>query len=293
MRKILVLLVGAALVLAAPPASAADFAQQQRIVVSPGSTDIAVDPGSSVTKSVTVVNKGEKSVTVEFSTAPYRVEGESYAPLYSQTPGVVDASAWIRFTGLSEPALLKPQEVREVSYIVQIPSTAKPGGYTAAVFVTSSPEVSGGAVVVHDRVAVPQYITVKGDVHASGAAEAAPIPFVLWGGKLQMPYVVTNTGEGHFTAKVAVTVTAPWRATVYEVTDERYVLPGTKRLMTLEWQPRAIVGIYKVEQSAEYLGQTHTLSSHWIVLIYPEMLIGIIFLVLGTIWLIVVRRKNH
>lgn len=274
-------------------AGAADVAPQQRIVVSPGSTDIALDPGGSITKSVTVVNKGEKAVLVGVTAVPFMVEGEAYAPRYALAPGAVDASAWIQFMGSAAAAVLRPQEVREISYVVQIPSTAKPGGYAAAVFVTSRPELPEGAIVVHDRVSVPQYITVKGEMQSSGTAQAGSLPGVLWGGTLQLPYTVTNTGEGHFTAKVTATVKTLWGATVYERSDERYVLPGTERRIKLEWQPDMVLGIYKIEQSAEYLGTAQNLAASWVVVLHPDMLIGIVFVIVGAVWLLAVRRKKR
>lgn len=292
MRAVLCLLMAAVMLIPAPFAEAADLGQQQRIVVSPGSTDIALNPGETVTKSVTVVNKGEKSVNIAVSAVSYVVDGKGYIPRYTLAPGAADASTWISFEGTSTGIVVKAQEVYEVSYTVRIPSTAKPGGYAAVVFVTSSPESPEGAIVVHDRVSVPQYITVKGDVHTSGTATTEPIPGLLGGGKLQLPYAVTNTGGGHFIAKVTAIVKTPWGSTVYEQSDERYVLPGTERLITLEWQPETVFGMYKVEQSAEYLGTVQSLATRWIVVVHPEMLLGVGFIVLGVGWFVTTRRKK-
>lgn len=292
MRTALCLLMAAVMFIRAPFAEAADLGQQQRIVVSPGSTDIALSPGETVTKSVTVVNKGERSVDVSVSAAPYVVDEKGYMPRYTLAPGATDASSWISFEGTSIGIVVKTQEVHEVSYTVRIPSTAKPGGYAAVVFVTSSPESPEGAIVVHDRVSVPQYITVKGDVHTSGTATTEPVPGFLGGGKLQIPYVIANTGGGHFIAKVTAVVKTPWGSKVYERSDERYVLPGTERLITLEWQPETVFGVFRIEQSAEYLGRVQDLGARWIVVIYPEILLGVVFIGLGLGWYFIARRKK-
>lgn len=276
------------------PVPAYAAAQTQSIVVSPSSVELALEPGESATKALMVVNNGSNPFMLDISVAPYSVRGEDYSVQYTLLPGAQDVSKWVSFTKPTAQVRIEPGKLQEVTYTVSIPKSAKPGGYSAAVFATTTPDPAPtNSVVAHNRVAVMQYITVKGDVEQNGQASTEPYSSVSWNGALTMPYSVKNMGGGYFTAKVSAVVKTPWGSEVARVSEERYVLPQTERRMVLDWQAQGAFGIYKVEQSAEYLGRTEQISSRWLLVIHPAILIGVVSLLVGGTMLVVFRIKSR
>jgi hypothetical protein len=252
------------------------------MVVSPFSVELSLAPGESKTKVLSMVNKGAQAFKVTVTAVPYSIRTDEYISQYSVLPDKVDASTWVTFANIPADLVVEPEKVQEITYTVHIPNTAKAGGYYIAVLVTTTPYPTPIGVVAHNRVAVTNYITVTGDLAQSGAASLTKFGGYVGGDVLTMPYTVKNTGQGHFIAKVAARVTTLWGHEVAHLSEEEYVLPATERRMTLEWPTKNIFGVYKVEQSAEYLGQTDYLSSHFIFVGNPGLIFGGILLVIGV-----------
>jgi hypothetical protein len=70
----------------------------QAITLTPASTDVAIDAGSSVSKTVDVINSGTNAFTVKLTSDPYYVSGDNYDPHFTQLPGTVDASSWVHLS---------------------------------------------------------------------------------------------------------------------------------------------------------------------------------------------------
>ncbi len=279
--------------LVALPSATDVAAQNQRVVVSPSSVELELEPGESAKRILTVVNKGTDSFVLNMSAVPYSVRDEDYGPKYTLPPGAVDASKWVAFVNPDAHVRIEPEKLSEVGYIVQVPKEAKPGGYYVALFATTTPGSTSNMVVVHNRVAVIQYITVKGDVEQSGEVSTNSFKPVLWGGTLTLPYDVENTGGSHFMVKLSAIVKTAWGSEVDRVSEERYVLPRTERRVDIDWHAKEILGIYKIEQSAQYLGRTEQLPSRWLIIAQPIALIGLIALVAGVALYAVIRVKRR
>ncbi len=267
--------------------------QSQSIAVTPSSVDLALAPGESATKALTVVNQGSDAFVLDMSAAPYSVRGEDYDPQYTSLPGALDPSKWVTFISPTAQVRVEPTKLREVTYTVSIPASAKPGGYVLALFATTTPDPVPASVVAHNRVAIMQYITVKGTVEQGGHASAQPYSFISWDGTVTMPYRVKNTGEGYFIAKVSAVVKTLWGSEVARISEERYVLPQTQRRMVLDWQAQTAFGIYRVEQSADYLGRTERLPTQWLLVIHPIVLLGLALLIVGGVMLVAFRTKSR
>jgi len=169
----------------------------------------------------------------------------------------------------------------------------KPGGYTVALFATTTPDPRTESVVVHNRVAVMHYITVKGAAAESGEARAEPFEALSWDGAFTLPFRVKNTGSTHFRVEVRTAIKTLWGREVAMLTKTRQVLPQTERLVTLDWQSTVPFGIYSVEQSVVYLGKTEQLSRRYLVVMHPAVALGIVLILVSIGTLVLLRWKKR
>lgn len=257
-------------VVAAPQLSHA-ATDTQHIVATPSSAELSIAPGKSISASLEIINQGSDSFGVKTSVAPYHVEGIEYDPQFTQLPGTVDASKWVRLEPLAATTLA-PGKLVHVNYEVRVPVNTPPGGYYAVIFAQTMPTANGGGVVAHNRVGEILYLTVAGKVHRQGEVVAGHVNRINLSGDLNVPTLVRNTGGVHFKTKVTVSIKNLFGSTVFKQHNERYVLPQTERQITIEWKNLAPLGIYQVSRQATTPGGTKQLSAQWVIMLQPWLL---------------------
>lgn len=276
-RLIPVLVIGLAIALIGQTPAHAQTAASQAITLSPASTDITVDPGASVSKSVDIINSGSDVFNVTLSTSPYHVTGENYDPAFTQIPGTIDASAWVKLS--TKSSAVGSNKVLTVPYTVTVPKSTPAGGYYAVVFAETSTDDAKTGVVSHNRVGNILYITVNGTIKSGGKLTGDSIPFIHFTGDLAIGMKVSNSGGTHFVSKAKYSVTDYSGNTVYTASSERYVLPQTEREFTTSWSPRSLFGVYTIHRDATIAGKVETLPDQKVVIINPWFLLAVVFLI--------------
>lgn len=276
-RFIPVLVIGLAVALIGQqtPAHAATTSSQA-ITLSPASTDIAIDPGASAAKSLDIINSGSDSFNVTLSASPYHVTGENYDASFTQLPGTVDASAWVKLS--TKSGVVGADKVLTIPYSINIPKNTAPGGYYAVVFAETSTDNEKTGVVSHNRVGNILYITVNGSIKSGGKVTGETLPFLHFTGDLPIGIKVSNSGGTHFISKATYSVTDYSGNTVFTATTERYVLPATEREFSATWTPRSLFGIYTIHRNATIAGKVQSLPDKKVVVINPWFLLAVVFL---------------
>lgn len=281
-KTLLVTLVSAVTVLSmVAPALAAQTASVQSITISPTSTTPTVDPGSSKTGSVKVLNGGTAPIKVDMSVTPYRVTGEDYDQSFTALPGAPKVVDWIELSKTSTEIAGNAQQ--DIGYTINVPANTQAGGYYAVVFAqTKGDAAPKTGVVVNQRVGTIFYITVSGDVKTEGH-------MLTWKtAKLQKPPLsaalrVANTGNNHFPVKLTATVKDVFGRTKYTQETTKEVLPQTIRNIAISWPGTPPVGLVKVGGTLEYLGQTKTLPSHYVLVASNTVRTAAILFILAVI----------
>ncbi len=268
------------------PAGAA-AAQEKSITLSPANTAISVDPGGSSANSMSVLNNGKSSYTVNISTSPFHVNGVDYDPRFSQLPGTTDASKWIKLS--TTKAVVNPGQTVPVQYTVNVPKGTQPGGYYAVVFAATQPTTKGKGVQSSNRVGNILYITVKGNVQKSGGVASVSLPGFTTSSKLPISIDVKNTGGVHFVTDANITVKNIYGKQAFNGKYQRYVLPQTVRRITAQWTTPAF-GIYHVSRNATVFGQTKSVPDQTVVVMHPWVLIVLGALVVFIVLMLVLPR---
>ena len=248
----------------------------QAITLSPASSEFVIKPGAADGKTVDIINSGTDSFNVKLSVSPYHVTGENYDPKFTQLPGTVDPSSWVKLSSTDES--VGPAKVLTVPYTIKVPKGTAPGGYYAVIFAETTSNSSKTGVVSHNRVGNILYITVDGDIKSGGNVAGDGLPFLHFMGPVSIGTKVSNSGGTHFVTKAKYTVTNYTGKTVFSSSTERYILPQTEREFKTNWTPQTLFNIYTVHRSATVAGVEKKLPDQKIVVVNPWLLIGIAFL---------------
>jgi len=270
------LVVGIAILVLGNTAIYAEAGKSQVITVTPSSTDVSIDPGASISKSINVINGGKGTFAIALSTSPYHVTGEEYDPQFTQLPGTVDASEWVHLS--TKSATVTGNNDVTIPYTIDVPTNAAPGGYYAVLFAETSTDNEQTGVVSHNRVGNILYITVNGTVKIGGNLSGDKLPLLHFAGPIQIGTKVSNSGGTHFITNVAYTVTDFKGNDIFKATFDRYVLPQTEREIKSSFTPQSVIGLYTVHRTATVAGTLETLPDQKIFVINPWLLIAITFL---------------
>lgn len=139
--------------------------QALALTVSPIKLELQGDPGKTVNSEFLLLNEQKEEKTLYASFENFEAQGETGAPNF--IPGKEGLAVWI-----TAPAqiTLKPAEQKTVSFSIQIPEDAEPGGHFAAIFWSTTPPQGqgGGQVAVGAKVGILVLLKVSGATKEGG-----------------------------------------------------------------------------------------------------------------------------
>ena len=286
---VVVVSIGIAILLTTQIASAA---VAQHMTLTPAARELSADPGGSVKSYVTVVNQNDTNLTVELSTAPYSVKGLEYTPDFLPLAGTTDASKWLSL-GVSGVQTIGPRRTLDVPVTLNVPESTAPGGYYGVLFAVSKPSgIASTGVVTQARLGSIVYITVNGESKQQAGVSGEGIGWFHRSGDIPLSVIATNYGGVHFNAEVKTSIKNIIGREVYRDSQQRYVLPQTKRRITTDWRSDSIIGLFRVERSVRLPDREVSLPTEWCVVIHPLVGIGCILSISGMIGYMVLRHRR-
>lgn len=267
----------------------------QSITISPTYADIAVNPGSSMSGSVKLIDTGTTDFSATIAPTPYGVTTEQYDQSFQQTTGFRDASSWFHFSQTSYA--MKPHMVSNVPYTITVPPQTGPGGYYAAVFAETTPSASASdGVQTRERVGTIFYIRVNGAVQEGGSLASWRVAFFQVARPIKATIRVTNSGDVHFVADSTIVVRNVIGNRTTQVESKHFVLPGTTRAIPVSWLGGSMIGLYKVGGSVTFLQKTYPLPDRYVLLmpvIGYILIAGGLLALTALVRLTVHHRRTH
>ncbi|MEK7557522.1 MAG: hypothetical protein AAB538_06075, partial [Patescibacteria group bacterium] len=134
------------------------------LTVSPAKVEITADPGQTIRGEIELFNEQEETKTFYASYENFESRGDSGAPYFIGAKNGL--ATWIQ---TDSNFTLAPGERLQVPYTIAIPTSAKPGGYFAAIFFGSQPAqgTGGGEVTIGGKIGVLVLLKVSGEVEES------------------------------------------------------------------------------------------------------------------------------
>lgn len=132
------------------------------LTISPARMELVGDPGTTITKDITLLNDTQVDATYYVSYSNFEAQGETGSPLFVEPKS--DLGTWMSAT---ESVSLKPGESKIIPLTITIPTDAYAGGHFSVVFFGSNPD-NGGQVSVGAKTGTLILLTVNGDVLEAG-----------------------------------------------------------------------------------------------------------------------------
>lgn len=286
------LALAATLLVAVDASAQIEPGQQERITLSPSSTTLRVDAGETKRGSMTVINDGDVAYGFSVYARPYSVANELYEPDFTNPKPNTDVYTWVQFGQTNYR--IEPGEQVEVDYTVRVPADATPGGHYGVLFAeTAERGLEGTGVARKKRVGNLLYLTVNGDFATSGVFRGFNLPFWQTSAPVVSTARIENTGNADFRATVNTTAKDLFGRTKFSYTGDPIVLPGTTRLAEMPWENAPSFGLFKVNQSVEFLDQKH--HNDGFVLIAPVWFpfVLVVAIVGGVVHAVLKRRHTR
>jgi hypothetical protein len=140
------------------------FVTVQAITVSPARTEPSADPGQTISDTFMVINDQDQEQTFYTSVEAFESQGETGTPNFTSVKEGLPT--WVQ---VQEKVVLKKGERAKIPYNINVPAGTEPGGYFAAIFLsTQPPSAEEGQVSVGAKVGMLILLKVNGQVKESG-----------------------------------------------------------------------------------------------------------------------------
>ncbi|MBP9771684.1 MAG: hypothetical protein KBD16_02045 [Candidatus Pacebacteria bacterium] len=220
-------------------------------VVEPAKIEIFADPGETVRRNVTIINR--VAGRSEFTIALEDFVGSDDPTVAVKLLG--NEISRYSFRDNIEPEVselsLSFGEKAIIPITIRIPATAAPGGYYTSVVIAHMPQEKGGDVTgarTVSRVAQLLFVRVNGDVEESGQVKefiVTPTTPVHVKGPLGFNILFENTGNVHLAPYGYITIKNIFGGIVSQVPiDAYYSLPQSERYREVLWKPPFLFGYY-------------------------------------------------
>ncbi len=288
----------ATLAFIAVPARAADDSNQKvEITMSPVSTRLDIQPNEKYDGQFTVLNSGNVGYDIKVYAAPYQVINPQYEPNFSTDNNYTQIAKWVTFD--QDSYHMDAGQTLTVPYHINVPADVPDGGQYAVLFAETQPmneQINGSSVDALRRVGMLVYAQVPGTTRVDGKVIETNLEFWQKSAPLVASQTIENTGNTDFEVTVNYEVKTLFGKSVHTNENlKKVVLPGTNRDIVSSWDDAPSFGLFKVSQTAEFLGQTST-NSGWVLIAAPWMLVVavlIIVLIIGVIVYAIHRKKNR
>ncbi len=245
-------------------------AQQSQILsVTPPLFQLSALPGDIWQSSIKVVNGNSYPLTVFAEVVNFSPTGETgqgkFIPILSDAETSEEKATLAEWIEIAKgPYVIPPEQTKDVTFFVEIPENAAPGGHYSAILIsTQPPETQDDPMAVQAMQSVTSlfFVRVEGDVHEEGVIREFSISDAL----LERPEAefslrFENKGNVHLQPKGDILITNMW-GTVRGSVPVNYqthfgnVLPESIRNFNFSWKSDfsiADVGRYKAIVTLAY-----------------------------------------
>lgn len=252
------------------------------VTVGPVKLEINADPGDVVRGELFLMN--DEAQTKIFSPVFEKFIEENGEKHFIAEE--VDLASWFE---INYPITLKPQESKNIPFILRIPEDASPGGHFAVIWWSAASPGAGKQVSIVTRAGILVYLTISGEIKE----EAKILSFtadkkIYWAAPINFSINLENKGNVYLKPKGEITIKNLFGGTkaIIDVnTKDSSILPQSKKTLGEQWNFSGFnLGFYKVNLKLVY-GETkqEIQKSLWVVIISLKKLLFII-LIFGLVF---------
>jgi len=264
--------------------------QSLALSVTPTLFEMSANPGQLWQSSVKVINSNSFDITVYARVVNFAPQGESgqgkLLPVFEKVTEGATLAEWIDIT--NESITIGREESETISFTVNVPKDASPGGHFAAILVsTQPPETDESELSIKTTQIVTSlfFVRVAGDVNESGSIRS----FLTSGRFVQIPKTnfelrFENKGNVHLQPRGSITIYNMWGKErgyipINHQTHFGNVLPDSIRNFEFSWvgeRSFSDFGRYRAVASLSYgsdAKQSATSTAYfWVIPVKPLLI---------------------
>jgi len=241
------------------------YAQDKQVLsVTPPLFQVSVLPGGIWQSTIKVVNSNSYPLTVYAEVVNFEASGErgqgTFIPV-TDTDEKLTLAEWI--TVSSGPHTIQPEQSKDITFFVEVPDNAPPGGHYAAVLISTEPPRGSGTIALHTSQTVTSlfFLRIEGDVIEQGTIrEFRVIDTFLSRPEVEFSLRFENKGNVHLQPKGNIVITNMWGTErgvipINQRTHFGNVLPQSIRDFKFLWKSEfqlTDIGRYKAEVALVY-----------------------------------------
>lgn len=245
-----------------PPQIKAQAPGGKGLTIIPPKFELFANPGDTVTEKIRVRNESDAPVTYAIVTEDFASSGEE-GGVTLEEPG--SESGYSLATWLEpdrQDLILQPLEEATLTFNINVPRDAEPGGHYASLLFSSGGTDVPGAANVTQRIGSLVLLRVSGNVDENATIETFEAPSYSQSGPISLTLRVLNQGNVHIRPKGTIVITDLFGRKVEELPlNGANVLPGAVRKMTTEWNKDNLLGRYTATLVATYGQQNLPLTA--------------------------------
>ncbi len=267
-----------------PSAHAASAVRQ--LTITPLRSEYTIPAGTTQKGTITLKNTGTEALDVTLDAEAFKVINQNYD--YSFQPNST-LGTWVGFS--SDNFELAANTSKDVSYSLNIPLDAEPGGKYLGLFASSVPSDDVSTIVPVERVGSLLYLTIPGGTTQTGKLLGLNAPSVVFGTS-SWNATIQNSGTNHFRSTYSVTLGDVFGRKLSATTDSRLILPQTVRLVSASMSAPQWIGIYKTTYDFSLGDSPDAIQTKWFVNLPPLQVAALVIILLALVFLVIktVRR---
>lgn len=275
------------------------FAQEKGgqvgLSVSPLRFEFSADPGDKIENVIKVANPTKNTFSVKMQVEDFTAMGEEgQVKVEEQKDHTYSLKRWV-ITSPSE-FTLAPGESKIVSFKINVPQNAEPGGKYGSILATVTgivtPEGTGASI--QPKVGALVLLSVSGKIVEKLDVKEFSAPKFLNKGPVKFTLRFENKGTVHLRPKGIVSIYDIFGKKVADLEiPQQNVLPGAVRKVSVEWKKGWLFGlVYRAMFVGSYGSQNEPISASLTFYAFPWLYAGIIILILILIIFFFVRAHK-
>lgn len=274
---------------------------QRSVTIVPPSVEFDGDPGGITEGTLKVVNNSQEPLTFSAKVRDFVVEDTLGTPRFLADDTLSQkhsAAAWIAVS--PDTFTIQPGKTQQLSYYLQVPADARPGGHYAGVVYEpiGAIGVQGTGTGVEARLGSLFYVTVSGDILENATVKKFA-PENVWNeyGPITINSQIQNFSDIHIRPTGTIVIKNLIGQTIQSVPlEERNIYPEAVRDLTNTVGEKFMFGPYTAELRATYgTNNSKTLFASVTFFIIPWKIVVLVLLAIVVVALFVIfwrRRKR-
>ena len=236
--------------------------------ISPLTFEMSANPGDTISNVIEIYNTENEEAVVHIQAQDFVPLGEGgQVVVTDEINETFSLAKWMIIA--PQELILGPLERAAVTFTIQIPQNAEPGGHYGTVLATISGQPGGGVAAISQKIGSLLLLQVAGAVQEQMWIKSLEVPEFFEHGPITFATRLENVGTVHLKPYGFITITDIFgRKTASLSVDAKNVLPNSIRKIETVWKDEFLFGRYTATLTAIYGSQNEPLSyvtTFWVI----------------------------